>query len=166
MTFGVLVGSKNFCKLFCVSCEVVVLHGYACIQCVAHSVSMIVRHYCTSASSARSPCNLGSQADIAIPVHREVLFLAALKVIHEKNWKRFGVLEHFHLPDCPSSHSGKSCDKFPCTSSLSSFVFGISVSGGPCDRFPCTSSLRLSLLVDAGCSVWESRLPARKMLGM
>ena len=50
---------------------------------------------CTSAFSARSPCNLGSQADIAI----SVIWEAALKVIHEKNWKRLGVLKHIHLPD-------------------------------------------------------------------
>ena len=29
-------------------------------------------HDCTSASSARSPCNFDSQVDIAISVHREV----------------------------------------------------------------------------------------------
>ena len=29
------------------------------------------------------------------------LSLAALKVIHEKNWKRLGAYEHFHLLDCP-----------------------------------------------------------------
>ena len=28
-----------------------------------------------------------------------MLLLTALKVIHEKNWKRLGVLEHLHLPD-------------------------------------------------------------------
>ena len=27
--------------------------------------------------------------------------LAALTVIHEKNWKRLGVLEDYHLPDFP-----------------------------------------------------------------
>ena len=68
-------------------------------------------HDCTSTSSARSPCNFGSEADIAISALRQVgkgaaltpipLLLAALKVIHEKNWRRFGVLEHFHLPDSP-----------------------------------------------------------------
>ena len=52
-----------------------------------------------------------------------------------------------------SSHSGRSCDEFPRTSSLSSFLFGFSVSVGPCDRFPCAGSLTLSLLVDAGCCV-------------
>ena len=52
-----------------------------------------------------------------------------------------------------SNHSGKSNDEFPRTFSLSSFLFGVSVSAGPCDEFPRTSSLILSLLVDAGCSV-------------
>ena len=135
MTFGLLVGSRNFCKLLWVSCQVFVLLGCDCIHCVNqvlyhYRVSMIVArftsftenfvircysitkvfrcgHDCTSAPSARRPRNLASQADIAISVLREVSedtmltpiphLLAALKVIHEKNWKRLGVLEHYHL---------------------------------------------------------------------
>ena len=59
-------------------------------------------------ASARSLCNFRFHADIAILVFREVCthivltwyhLLAAMKVIHEKNRKRLGVLEHFHLPD-------------------------------------------------------------------
>ena len=48
------------------------------------------------------PRNLGSQADVAISVLRDLskdtfaypipLLLAALKIIHEKNWVRLGVL--------------------------------------------------------------------------
>ena len=81
--------------------------------------------------------------------------LAALKVTHEKNWKRLGVLEHFHLPDralTPVALLADHATSF-LVLSLSSFLFGFSVSAGPCDRFPCASSLILSLLVDAGCSV-------------
>ena len=37
MTFGFLVGSRNFCKLFWVSWEVFVLHGDDCNHCVAKS---------------------------------------------------------------------------------------------------------------------------------
>ena len=37
MTFGFLVGSRNFAKLFWVSCEVFVSHEYDCIHCVAKS---------------------------------------------------------------------------------------------------------------------------------
>ena len=66
-------------------------------------------------------------------------------VIHEKNWTRFC------LNSC--SHSGRSCDEFHRTSSLSSSLLGFSVSASPCDEFPRTSSLMLSLLVGAGCSV-------------
>ena len=51
------------------------------------------------------------------------------------------------------SHSGRSCDEFPRTSSLLTFLFGFSVSAGPCDRLPCTSTLLLSLLVGVGWSV-------------
>ena len=38
-----------------------------------------------------------------------------------------------------SPYSGRSCDKFPCTSTSSSFLSGFSVSAGPCDEFPRTS---------------------------
>ena len=55
-------------------------------------------------------------------------------------------------------YSGNSSNGFPCASSLSSFLFGFSVSGAPCDRFHCTSSLIFSLLVDSGYS-----FPAMKM---
>ena len=37
MTFGFLSGSKNFCKLLCVTWEVLFLHGYAWIHWVARS---------------------------------------------------------------------------------------------------------------------------------
>ena len=37
ITFGFLVGSSNFCKLFLVSWEVSVLHGSDCNHCVAKS---------------------------------------------------------------------------------------------------------------------------------
>ena len=73
-----------------------------------------------------------------------------------KNWQRLCVLEHFHLTRLSlnsSSHFGRTCDEFPRTSSLSSFLFGFSVSASPCDEFPRISSLGLSLFVDAGCSV-------------
>ena len=36
MTFGFLSGSRNFCKLLWVSCEVLFLHGYA--WCVGHAI--------------------------------------------------------------------------------------------------------------------------------
>ena len=81
--------------------------------------------------------------------------LAALKVIHENNWKRLGVLEHYHLPDFLELFQ----PFWLIMRRVSSYflvvviLFGFSVSTGPCDRFPCTSSLILSLLVGAGCSV-------------
>ena len=40
MTLGFLIGSKNSCKLLCVSWEVFVLHGYDCIHWVAKSCTM------------------------------------------------------------------------------------------------------------------------------
>ena len=63
-------------------------------------------HDCTSASSARSPCNFRPQTDITISVFREVsidtmltpglvpLLLAAPPAIHEKSWESIDVVEH------------------------------------------------------------------------
>ena len=51
-----------------------------------------------------------------------------------------------------SSHSGRSRNGSPRTSSLS-FLFGFSVSVGPRDESPRTSSLIFLLLIDAGCCV-------------
>ena len=91
--------NKSFCKLFCVSWEVFVLHGLACVHWVAQSCTttayrwlsrftfltedLVIRswlitkmfrsgHDCTGASSARSPCDCHPQTEIAIPVFREV----------------------------------------------------------------------------------------------
>ena len=139
MTFGFLVGSRNFCRLFWVSWEVFVSHGYDCIHyvaksCTHHGISMIVPrfafftrifvfrcdqvskmirsgHDCASTSSARSPCNFSSQADVTTTVLREVrkdtvlnpslvpLLLAAPLVIHEKSWESIDVVEHSYPPD-------------------------------------------------------------------
>ena len=44
MTLGFLSGSRNFCKLLWVSCEVLVLHGYARIHWVAKSCPRVRRH--------------------------------------------------------------------------------------------------------------------------
>ena len=137
MTSGFLVGSKNFWKLFCVSLEVFVLHGYDCIHCVAKSCTTTAYRWLfrDSHPSLRilwsaviktpkysdlgttvpvrflqgSPCTLGSQADIAISVLREVrknavpytipLLLAALKVTHEKKGSRCsGTLSYSWTP--------------------------------------------------------------------
>ena len=100
MTLGFLFGSKNFCKLLCVSWEVFcfarirldplsgqVLH-HDCISMIVSRFTLFTknfmvccyqvtelfrsRHDCTSEFSARSSCYFGSQADVAISVLREV----------------------------------------------------------------------------------------------
>ena len=100
MTLGFLSGSKNFCKLLCVSWEVFVLHGYAldplsgqvlhhdCISVTVSRFTTFTENFviccyqitkifstkcgCTLSSSARSPCNFRPFADLAISVSREV----------------------------------------------------------------------------------------------
>ena len=62
-----------------------------------------------------------------------------------------GAQEESHVNFC--HNSGNSGNGFPCAGSLSSLLFGFSISAGACDRFPCTSTLVLSLLGVAGCSV-------------
>ncbi len=97
MTFGFLSGSRNFCKLLWVFCEVLFLHGYAWIHWVAGSCTttahMIVsrlaivaqdlvvccnqvteiyssRYGFAIASSAWGPCNFGPFTDLTISVFR------------------------------------------------------------------------------------------------
>ena len=91
------------------------------------------RHDCTSAFAARSPCNFGSDADIAISVLREVSFNTVLA--------RY--------------HSGRSHNGSPRTLSLSLFLLRFWYSSGSRDGSLRTLSvpLVLSLLVDAGCCV-------------
>ena len=100
MTLGFLFGSKNLWKLLSVSWEVFVLHGYDWIQWVAKSCTttayrwlfrdshpsltifvigctQITKIFCTRfdstyTSSARSLCDLGPLAELAISVFREV----------------------------------------------------------------------------------------------
>ena len=100
MTLRFLFGSKNFCKLLCVSWEIFcfarirldplsgqVLH-HDCISMIVSRFTLFTknfmvccyqvtelfrsRHDCTSEFSAKSPCYFGSQADVAISVLREV----------------------------------------------------------------------------------------------
>ena len=100
MTLGFLSGSKNFCKLLWVSCEVFcftricldplggqVLH-HDCISMIVsrfttftenlviccYPVTKIFSTRCGSAnaSSARGPCNVGPLTDLAISVFRKV----------------------------------------------------------------------------------------------
>ena len=91
MTFGFLSGSRNFCKLFWVSCEVLFLHGYAWLDPAPRlriddcfetrncrlgpcglllsshrSLQLEVRlHHCVFCTG---PCNLGPFTDLAISV--------------------------------------------------------------------------------------------------
>ena len=52
-----------------------------------------------------------------------------------------------------SNHSGRSCDGFPRTPSLSPFFVLFSISGGSYDGLRHSVPLDLSLVVDVGCSV-------------
>ena len=110
MTLGFLSGSKNFCKLLCVSWEVFVLNGYDWIHWVAKSCTTIENRwlfrdsqlslrtlwsavikspnfFCTrygsgNASSARCPCNFGPLTDLAISVFKEVSENTVFTQIH------------------------------------------------------------------------------------
>ena len=118
--------------------EIHILHLELLWSTVVNSPIFRSWHDCTSASSARRPCTSGSQADIAISVLREeskkMLCLTRYHFcsrLWRMNWKRLGVLEHFHLPDCPwnlLAISGRS------------LLFGFAVSADPRDEFPRTPS--------------------------
>ena len=109
MTFGFLVGSKNFCKLLLCSLRSFcfarirldplggqVLH-YDCISMIVSRVTNFTenfviccyqvtkifstRYSSATASSARGPCNFGPLADLAISVFREMSINTALTQI-------------------------------------------------------------------------------------
>ena len=114
MTFGFLSGSRNFCKLLWVSCEVFVLHGYAWIHWVARSCTTTAyrwlfrdsqlslrtlwsavikspkifrtRYSSTVASSAWGPCNFGPFTDLAISVFRELSFNTVITPNPHVSW--------------------------------------------------------------------------------
>ena len=121
MSFGFLVGSRNFIRLFWIYWVVSVLQVYDCNHCVAKSCSTTAyRWLCRdpllslrtlwsskfSALGTTVPARLQQEA-LVVFVHYAYpnpvpLLLAAPEVIHEKNWKCLDVLEHFHLP----AHTG------------------------------------------------------------
>ena len=114
MTLGFLSGSKNFCKLLRVSCEVLVLHGYDWIHWVAKSCTTIAyrrlfrdfaiftenfviccyqvtKNFCAKygsaiASSARGPCNFGPLTDLALSVFREMRINTVLTQNPHVSW--------------------------------------------------------------------------------
>ena len=87
--------------------------------------------YCfVCASSARSPCNLGSEAYFTICLSESEygycaypdpvpLLLAVPFVIREKSWESIDVVEHSYPPD---SLCGHSCNSSLRNSSSSSFL--------------------------------------------
>ena len=109
MTLGFLFGSKNFCKLLCVSWEFffftrIWLNPLCCQVLYHYSVSMIVSrftsftqnfeilsyeitktfrswHDCTSAFSARGTCNFGSQRIRLDPLGGQVLHHDSVSMI-------------------------------------------------------------------------------------
>ena len=116
MTLRFLSGSKNFCKLLWVSCEVLFSHGHDWI----HWVVKVLHHDCTSmivsrftsftenfvifciqvtkifctrygsanSSSARCPCNFGPLTDLVISVFRELSTNTVFTQIHTSHWRR------------------------------------------------------------------------------
>ena len=116
MTFGFLFGSKNFCKLLSVSCEVFVLHGYDWIRWVAKSCTTTAYRWlfrdsqpshwelCDLLLSSHQkfvhevrlcqyvlcmgPCNFGPLTDLAISVFWEVSFNIVFTQIHTSRRRR------------------------------------------------------------------------------
>ena len=183
MTFGFLVGSQNLCKLFCVSWEVFVLHGYDCIHCVAKSSTTTAYRWLFRDSHpslrtlwsavikspnfplwARLHWCVFCKKPFAISVLKQMsqfrsfgkwvkmLCLLCTTFARHSEGNSWAELEASRCSGTLSS-TRLSLNEFPRTCSLSSILFSFSVSAGPCDEFPRTSSIKLSLLVDAGCSV-------------
>ena len=116
MTLGFLSGSKNFCKFLCVSWQVFVfarirldplggqvLH-HDCISMIVSRFTtftenfviccnQITKIFCTrygsaNASPARSPCNFGPLADLAISDFWEVSITTVFTQIHTSRRRR------------------------------------------------------------------------------
>ena len=109
MTFGFLVGSKNFIKFFCVSWEVFVLHGYDCVHCVAKSCTTTAYRWLfrDSLSSLRTLWSAVIELPACSPLSttvparllQEALVMFVFKQISQ--FGSFGKCEHVHCA-CPS----------------------------------------------------------------
>ena len=112
------------------------------------------RYGLASAFSAKSPSYLGLLANVAVSVLREVSVNTVLTRYHfsHRLWSWFmrrapGCVSVFRdsfvhkilLNSC--NHSGRSCNGFRRARSVSSFLFGFSVSVGSGDRSPCACAL-------------------------
>ena len=188
MTIGFHVASNNFCKLLSVSWEVsrIRLNPLKSQVFNHDSISMIVsrftaftenfviycyqitkifctRYGCVSAFSARSPCHLGSLANLAIFVLRDVskntmfpdpdtTFTRGSGADSREELAGASLCSgtlsstRFSVNSC--KHSDKSSNRFSRTLSLSFFP----IFAGSCDGLLHTVVLELSLLVDAECS--------------
>ena len=100
MTFGFSDGSRNFLKLFSVFWEVLVFDGWyhGCVSVIVSRFTVLTENFVicchqitelfckrccfANASSARSPCHLGSQAYFAISVFREVSMNTVIPECH------------------------------------------------------------------------------------
>ena len=168
MTFGFLVGSKNFIRFFWVSWEVFVLHRHECIHCVAKSCTTTAYRclFRDSLSSLRtlwiavikSPKCSALGTTVPVRLLQEALFIFVLKQISQ--FGSFGKCVYtLCLPDLGSTLArgsiGSSWDDselswLPCFGSpqgsvqvLSSTKFSLnscSQSGNSCDISLCTSS--------------------------
>ena len=163
MTFGFLVGSRNFIRLFCVSWDFFVLHGYDCHHWVAKSCTTTAYGWLfrSSPSSVRtlwsavikSP-NISALGTI-VPVRflQDALVILVLRQISQfRSFGKWGKMlclpdttfargsgdnswEELEASRCSGTHSSTR----PCLNSCSYSVRS-------CDKFHRTSSLSSFLL--------------------
>ena len=137
MTFGFLVGFKNFIRLFWVSWEVFVLHRLGPSESTC-------RHHAYPPGSTIAPLVIHEKNCRCLDVQAPG-FPVALK-----DWPRSST--KFSLNSW--SQSSKSCNRSLCTSLRPSLLFLFSVSVGLCCGFPRRSSLILPLLSGTGFSMY------------
>ena len=181
MTFGFLVGSRNFIRFFWVSWEVFVYTGWIVTTELTNLVpprhiddcsAIHFLHWdfvicCYQVTKILGPPESACW-HYAYPNPVPLLLATALQV-YEKNWKCLdplgagflrgseGQLSSTKFPlNSGGSQSGKSCNRSLCTSSRPSFLFVISVSVDECSGFSRSSSLILPLLSGTGFSVYLS----------
>ena len=192
MTFGFLVGSQNLCKLFCVSWEVFVLHGYDCIHCVAKSCTTTAYRWLFRDSHPslrtlwsaviKSPKFSALGTTVLVRLLQKAFVIFVLKQVLQfrsfGKWvKRLCLLcttfarrsegnswAELEASRCSGTLSSTrlSLNEFPRTSSLSSFLFSFSVSVHATSFLVLPQSYSHFLLM---LDVpWELRFPAIKML--
>ena len=174
MTLGFLSGSKNFCKLLWVSCEVFVLHGYAWIHRVAKSCTTTAYRWlfrdsqvslCSAVIKSPKLSARGTAPKLRLS------WMLGLNTLHWKNWRESLHVQEFHHPPnllkileaTPGSQnltglSVLSTTGLPVLSvALFDFVFGVLLTWSTSDLADLSSTVADTVTKEMSLSIRFSR---------